>query len=349
MHTQPLRRREPVYEPPQNMSIRRAAARVLVLLMACASPEVLAQTAAAAGGQAFPTRPIRVLVGFTPGGTTDVIARIVSQKMSENLGRPVVVDNRPGAGANIAAELAAKAAPDGYTTVCVNPGLAISASAYAKLGYNALRDLAPVARIADSTHLLIVHPSLPVRSVKDLIALAKARPGQLNFSSAGLGNADHFAGELFKTGAGIDMVHVPYKGGAQAAQDTVTGQVSMYFSGILVGLPLAKAGRVRALAVATKTRSPVAPDIPTIAESGLPDYEMSLWNALFAPAGTPKELVARLNAEVSKALETADIRERLLGVGAVPTVGTPEDLGSYFKNEVARFGKVVQAIGLKLD
>jgi tripartite-type tricarboxylate transporter receptor subunit TctC len=321
-----------------------AAQRLCILILTCAVSEALAQPAST-----FPARPIRMLVGFTPGGTTDVIARIVAQKMSENLGRPVVIDNRPGAGANIAAELAAKAPPDGYTTLCVNPGLAISASAYTKLGYNAVRDLAPVARIADSTHLLIVHPSLPVESVKDLIALAKAKPGQLNFSSAGLGNADHLAGELFKTSAGIDIVHVPYKGGAQAAQDTVTGQVSMYFSGILVGLPLAKAGRVRALAVATKTRSPIAPDIPSIAESALPDYEMSLWNALFAPAGTPKELVARLNAEVVKALEASEVRERLLGAGAVPTAGSPDELGGFFRNEVARFAKVVQAIGLKLD
>jgi tripartite-type tricarboxylate transporter receptor subunit TctC len=324
-----------------------ALASAVTFVCAIATSDAAAQTGPKA--QDFPSRPIRMLVGFTPGGTTDVIARIVAQKMSEQLGRAVVIDNRPGAGANIAAELAAKAPPDGYTTLCVNPGLAISASAYTKLGYNALRDLAPVARIADSAHLLIVHPSLPVKSVKDLIALAKARPGQLNFSSAGLGNADHLAGELFKTGAGIDIVHVPYKGGAQAAQDTVTGQVSMYFSGILVGLPLAKAGRVRALAIATKTRSPIAPDIPTIAESGLPDYEMSLWNALFAPSGTPKDAITRLNAEIRKALEASDVRDKLLGAGAVPTAGSPEELDSYFRSEVARFAKVVQAIGLKLD
>ena len=328
----------------------KATARFLCsMFMVCACGEALAQGAPAASAQAFPSRPIRMLVGFTPGGTTDVIARIVAQKMSENLGRPVVIDNRPGAGANIAAELAAKAPPDGYTTVCVNPGLAISASAYTRLAYNALRDLAPVARLADSTHLLIVHPSLPVKSVKDLIALAKAKPGALNFSSAGPGNADHLAGELFKVASGIDIVHVPYKGGAQAAQDTMTGQVSMYFSGILVGLPLAKDGRVRALAVATKERSPVAPDIPTIAESGLPGYEMSLWNALFAPAGTPRELIARVNAEALKALDAPDVKQRLLGAGAVPTGDTPEALGAFFKNEVARFAKVVQAIGLKLD
>lgn len=310
---------------------------------------VLACACCGALAQGYPSRPVRMLVGFTPGGTTDVIARIVAQKMSENLGRPVVIDNRPGAGANIAAEVAAKSPPDGYTTLAVNPGLAISATAYSKLGYNALRDLVPVARMADSSHLLIVHPSLPVKSIKDLIALARANPGKLNFSSAGLGNADHFAGELFKAAAKIDIVHVPYKGGAQAAQDTVAGQVEMYFSGILVGLPLSKAGKVRALGVATRTRSPIAPDIPTIAESGLPDYEMALWNALFAPAGTPPDIIGRINAEVIKALNAPDVRERLTGVGAVASGTTPAELGSYFKSEVQKFGKVVQAIGLKLD
>jgi len=318
-------------------------------LLACACGGALAQGPSTGSGQAYPNRPIRILVGFTPGGTTDVVARIVAQKMSEGLGNSVVIDNRPGAGANIAAELAAKSPPDGYTALAVNPGLAISVTAYARLGYNALRDLAPVARVADSSHLLIVHPSLPVRSVKDLIALARTRPGQLNFSSAGVGNADHFAGELFKALARIDMVHVPYKGGAQAAQDTITGQVSMYFSGILVGLPLAKAGRVRALAVATGTRSPLAPDIPTIAESGLPGYEMALWNAVFVPAATPRGIIGRLNAEILKALKSPDVRERLAGVGAVPSGGSPEELGTYFRSEVEKFGKIVQATGLKIE
>ncbi len=318
-------------------------------LLACVCGGALAQGPSTGSGQAYPNRPIRILVGFTPGGTTDVVARIVAQKMSEGLGNSVVIDNRPGAGANIAAELAAKSPPDGYTALAVNPGLAISATAYARLGYSALRDLAPVARVADSSHLLIVHPSLPVRSVKDLIALARTRPGQLNFSSAGVGNADHFAGELFKALARIDMVHVPYKGGAQAAQDTITGQVSMYFSGILVGLPLAKAGRVRALAVATGTRSPLAPDIPTIAESGLPGYEMALWNAVFVPAATPRDIIRRLNAEILKALKSPDVRERLAGVGAVPSGGSPEELGTYFRSEVEKFGKIVQATGLKIE
>lgn len=310
-------------------------------LLACACGGALAQ--------GYPNRPIRMLVGFTPGGTTDVVARILAQKMSEGLGQSVVIDNRPGAGANIAAELATKAPPDGYTILAVNPGLAISATLYTRLGYNALRDLAPVARVADSSHLLIVHPSLPVRSIRDLIALAKARPGQLNYSSSGVGNADHFAGELFKALAHINIVHVPYKGGAQAAQDTVTGQVSMYFSGILVGLPLAKVGKVRALAVATKTRSPLAPDIPTMAESGLPGYEMVLWNAVFAPAGTPKDIIGRLNAEILKALKSPEVRERFTGLGAVPSGTSPEELGAFFRSEVEKFGKIVRATGLKID
>ncbi|MCC7483697.1 MAG: tripartite tricarboxylate transporter substrate binding protein [Burkholderiales bacterium] len=304
---------------------------------------------AAAHAQGYPARPIRVLVGFTPGGTTDVVARVIAQKMSDGLRQSVVIDNRPGAGANIAAELAAKAPPDGYTILCVNPGLAISATLYARLGYDALRDLAPVARIADSSHLLVVHPSLPARSIRELIALAKARPGQLNFSSSGVGNADHFAGELFNSMAGIRVVHVPYKGGAQAAQDTVTGQVSMYFSGILVGLPLAKAGKVRALAVATATRSPLAPGMPTIAEAGLPGYEMTLWNAIFAPAATPKEIIARLNTEILKSLQARDVRERLAGLGAAPGGGSPEDLGAYFKGEVEKFGRIVRSLGLRIE
>lgn len=314
---------------------------------ACAVLVVCACSAAEA--QNYPVRPVRVLVGFTPGGTTDVVARILAQKMSEGLGQSVVIDNRPGAGANIAAELAAKSPPDGYTLLCVNPGLAISATLYAKLGYDALRDLAPIARVADSSHLLIVHPSLPVRSVKELVALARARPGELSFSSAGVGNADHFAGELFKALARINLVHVPYKGGAQAAQDTVAGQVSMYFSGILVGLPLSRAGKVRALAVATRSRSPLAPEIPTVAESGLPDYEMVLWNAVFAPAAAPRQIIERLNAEILKALKATDVRERLLGVGAVPSPSSPEELGAFFRSEVEKFGRIVRATGLRIE
>lgn len=305
--------------------------------------------ASGAGAQEYPGRPVRLLIGYAPGGTVDIVARIVMPKVSEALGQSVIVDNRGGAGGNIATEMCAKAAPDGYTALMVNPALAISASAYRKLNYDALRDLAPVGLVANSSHLLIVHPSLPVRSVKDLIALAKARPGELNFSSAGQGNADHLPGEMLKSMAGIDIVHIPYKGGSLAAADVVSGQVAMYFSGIAVGLPLAKSGRVRALAVTTKQRSPIAPDIPTMEESGVPGFETSLWTALFVPAATPKPIIARLNAETLKALDAPEMRDRLAAIGAVPYGSTPERLGSFLQSEIEKYGRVVRAIGLKID
>ena len=297
----------------------------------------------------YPQRPVRVLVGFAAGGTVDIVARLVMPKVAEALGQTVIIDNRAGASANIATELCARAAPDGYTTLLVNPALAISASAYRKLGYDAQRDLAPVGMVANSSHLLIVHPSLPARSVKELIALAKAKPGQLNFSSGGQGNADHLPGELLKSMTGIDIVHIPYKGGAPAAADLIAGQVSMYFSGIAVGLPLVKAGRARGLAVTTKRRSPLAPDMPTMDEAGVPGFETALWVGMFAPAGTPPAIVARLNTEIRKAVNAPDLRERLIAIGAVPFAGTPEELGVYLRNEIEKYGKVVRAIGLKID
>ena len=321
--------------------VRSYPSHLLALLLPILCGGVLAQE--------YPQRPVRVLVGFAPGGTVDIVARLVMPKVSEALGQTVIVDNRAGASGNIATELCARAAPDGYTTLLVNPALAISASAYRKLGYDAVRDLAPVGMVANSSHLLIVHPSLPVRSVKELIALAKAKPGQLNFSSGGQGNADHLPGELLKSMTGIDIVHIPYKGGAPAAADLVAGQVSMYFAGIAVGLPLAKAGRARGLAVTTKRRSPLAPDMPTMDESGVPGFETALWVGMFAPAATPPAIVARLNAEVRKAVNAPELRDRLIAIGAEPLTGTPEELGSYLRNEIDKYGKVVRQIGLKID
>ncbi len=310
---------------------------------------VLALLGADAIAQGYRDRPMRILVGYTPGGTIDIVARLLAPKISGFLGQSVIVDNRPGAGANVAAEVVAKAAPDGYTALIANPALAISATAYRKLNYDAVRDLAPVALVANSCHLLIVHPSLPVGSVKDLIALAKAKPRHLNFSSGGQGTATHFPGELLKSMAGIEMVHIPYKSGEAAATAILTGEVAMYFSGIAVGLPLAKAGRVRALAVTTRQRSAVAPDIPTMEESGLPGFETSLWAAIFVPAGTPKAIIVRLNAEILKALDSPDLRERLASIGAEPFGSTPEQLGSYLQSEIEKYGKIVRAIGMKID
>jgi tripartite-type tricarboxylate transporter receptor subunit TctC len=299
--------------------------------------------------QDYPNRPIRMVVGFVPGGTVDIVARLMAPKMSQSLNVPVVLDNRPGAGANIAVEQVARSTPDGYTLFMANPALAISASAYRKLNYDAERDLAPVGLVATSCHLLIIHPSLPVRSIKQLIALAKARPGQLNFSSGGTGNSDHLPGEMLKGMAGIDMVHIPYKGGAPAAADVVSGQVLMYFSGIAVGLPLAKSGRVRGLAVTTKTRATIAPEYPTMDESGVPGFETALWTALFAPANTPRPIVMKLNAEILKALQSADLKERLAQIGAEPSGSSPEKAALYLHDEIEKYGKVARAINLKID
>ncbi len=304
---------------------------------------------AGAGAQDFPNRPSRMFIGFVPGGTVDIVARLVAPKMAQSMGQGMVVDNRPGAGGNIAVEQVAKAVPDGYTLVLTNPSLAISASVYRKLSYDAERDLAPVGLVANSCHLLIIHPSLPVRTVKDLIALAKARPGQLNFSSGGTGNSDHLPGEMLKAMAGIDMVHIPYKGGAPAAADVISGQVAMYFSGIAVGLPLAKAGRVRGIAVTTLTRSQIAPEYPTMDESGVPGFETALWMALFAPAGTPRPVIMKLNAEVMKALDSPDLKERLIQIGAEPYGSTPEKAAAYLHTEIEKYGKLVRAINLKID
>lgn len=323
------------------MSCRHAVSLLAALLIASSGTGAIAQ--------AYPSRTVRIMVGYTPGGFVDIVARLIAPKMSESMHSSVIVDNRPGAGANLAAELLSKSPPDGYTALIVNTALPISAAIYRRLNYDALRDLAPVGLVANSSHLLIVHPSLPVRSAKDLIALARARPGQLNFASGGLGTSTHLPGELLKSLAGIDMVHIPYKGGADAATAVVTGEASMYFSGISVGLPLAKAGRVRSIAVTTRQRSSIAPEIPTMEESGVPGFEDSLWAGIFVPAGTPTAIVARLNAEILKALDAPDVRERLASIGAEPYGSTPEQLGTRLKGAIDKYGKIVRAIGLRRD
>jgi tripartite-type tricarboxylate transporter receptor subunit TctC len=302
-----------------------------------------------ANAQNYPSRPVRMVIGFPAGSSSDVVGRIVANKLTENLGRPVVFDNRPGAGGNIAAEVVAKSAPDGYTLLYANTGIAVAVSAYEKLGYDVLRDLVPVGEAAAGPHILIVHPSLPVQSVKDLIALAKAKPRALNVASTGAGNSDHFAYELFRSMTGAEMVHVPYKGGGQASIDVMSGQMAAYFSGMAVGLPLARAGKVRALAVTSARRTPIAPEFPTIAESGVPGYEHVLWNAVFAPSGTPKDVVSRLDAELVKAVSAADMRERFAGVGVEPQSKTSEQMAAYLKSEIDKYGKIVRAIGLKID
>jgi len=320
------------------------------LQLACAiAAAAAAWSPLAALGQAFPAKPVRMIIGFPAGSSSDVVGRLVAQKMSEGLGQQVIFENRPGAGGNIGAEFIAKSPADGYALLYANTGLAVAVSAYEKLGYDALRDLAPVGQAVAGPHLLIVNLALPVQSVKDLIALAKAKPRGYNVASSGSGNSDHFAYELFRSMTGAEMVHIPYKGGGQATVDVISGQMAAYFSGMAGGLPHVRAGKVRGLAVTTAQRSQIAPDIPTMVEAGVPGYEHVLWNAVLAPAGTPSNVVARLDAELAKAVNAPELRERFATLGVEPFSRNAEQMTIYLKAEVDKYGKIVRAIGLKID
>jgi tripartite-type tricarboxylate transporter receptor subunit TctC len=318
-------------------------------LARCLMPGIALLVAVPAMAQGFPAKPVRVLVGFSAGSTTDLIGRVIALKMAEGLGQPVVVENRPGAGGNIAAEIVAKSPPDGYTVLLANAGIATGATAYVKLNFNALRDFAPLTKVSATPHILVVHPSLPPRTVKEFVAFVKARPGQLNFSSTGHGNSDHLAGELLNFMTGLKMVHIAYKGGPQALNDVIAGQVAVYFPGAPSGLPMVQAGRVRALGVTDSKRAAVLPEVPTIAEAGVPGYEHVLWGMLLVPVATPKDVVARLNREAVKALESAEIKERFAGMGVEPVGSTPEQTAAYLKSETAKYAKVVKAIGLRIE
>jgi len=320
--------------------------KALIGLLICAGG---ALGAAGAWAQSYPAKTVRVVVGFSAGSTTDLIGRVLAQKMTEALAQSVIVDNRPGAGGNLAAELVAKAAPDGYTLLLANAGIATGATAYVKLNFNALRDFAPVTQVSATPHVLVTHPSLPARSVKELIAFARARPGELNFASTGHGNSDHLAAELLSFMTGLKMVHVAYKGGPQALAEVVSGQVALYFPGAPSGMPFIRPGRVRALGVTGAKRAAVLPEVPTIAEAGVPGYEHILWSMLLVPAATPKEIVARLNREALKALEAADLRERYANMGVEAVGTTLEQAGAYLKSETAKYAKVVKVIGLRIE
>jgi tripartite-type tricarboxylate transporter receptor subunit TctC len=319
------------------------AVRQFLLIATCALAAQLAYA------QAYPTKPVRLVVGFAAGSTSDLIARVIGQKASEGLGQPVVTENRPGAGSNIAYEFVARGAADGYTMLMANAGIATGATAYVKLNFNALRDFTPISQVSPTPHILVIHPSLPVKTVKELTAFTKARPGQLNFGSTGHGNSDHMAAALYHYMTGLDMVHVTYKGGPFAMTDVVTGQIALYFAGMPVALPLVKAGRARALAVTTATRSKAAPDVPTMAEAGIAGYEHSLWGMFMVPAATPKDIVARLHRETARALDAGDVRDRLAGMGVDAVGTTPEQASAYLKSEIEKYAKVVKAIGLKLE
>jgi len=300
--------------------------------------------------ETWPTRPIRFIVPFAPGGGGDVVGRIIGQRMSEQFGKPLVIDNRAGGGGTLGCELAAKAAPDGYTLLLGNVGpIAVGPALYPKLAYDPVRDFAPVTMIASFPNLLVANPGLPFKTVPELVAYAKSRPGTLNFASAGAGTSTHLAGELFKSVAGIDVVHVPYKGGAAAMTDIIAGQVAYYFGTMPSSMPLAKAGKLRALAVTSLTRSPAAPEVPTIAESGYPKFETAAWYGLMFPTGTPREIVARTNAATMVVLALPDIRERLVHEGSEPLGSTPAQFGAYIKAEIAKWSGVVKAANLKAD
>ena len=320
------------------------------LLAAFAASLAAALAPAAVGQPAFPTKPIRIVVPFPPGGTTAILARAAAQKMTEAWKEQAVVDNRPGAGGNIGAELVARSPADGYTLLMGTVGThAINASLYAKMPYDHVKDFAPVILVAAVPNVLVVHPSLPVHSVAELIAYAKANPGKLNFASSGSGTSIHLAGELFKVMAGVQMTHVPYKGSAPAIADLVGGQVQLMFDNLPSALAQIKAGKLRALAVTSAQRAAALPDAPTIAESGLPGYEASSWFGLLAPAGTPADVVAKINGEIARWLASPEAKEKLSSQGAIAAGGTPEDFARHIAAETAKWQRVVRESGAKVE
>jgi tripartite-type tricarboxylate transporter receptor subunit TctC len=311
---------------------------------------VTACIASAAFAQPYPNHTIRLVVPFPAGGTTDILARDVAKKLTDTLGQTVVVDNRPGAGGNIGADIVAKSAPDGYTLLMGTVGThAINPSLYAKMPYDHVKDFVPVVLVAGVPNVLEVNPSLPINSVADLIKLAKAKPGTINFASSGSGTSIHLSGELFKTMAGVDMTHVPYKGSAPALTDLMGGQVQIMFDNLPSSLALIKAGKLRAIAVTSLKRAPVLPDVPTIAESGIPGFEASSWFGVLAPAGTPAPIVARINAEVNKWLQSPEGKDQLLAQGAEAAGGSPEQFVAHIRAETDKWAKVVKASGAKVD
>lgn len=315
-----------------------------VILVACISLQP-----ASAQQTNYPVRAIRLVVPSSPGGGTDITARLVAPKLSEFLGQQVVIENRSGAGTMIGGEVVARAAPDGYTLLMGISTLAINPAMYKKVPYDALRDFAPISQVVSLPNILVAHPSLPVKSVKDLVAFAKARPAQINFASAGMGTSPHLSMELLLTMTGLKMIHVPYKGSGQGVVDVLAGHVSLMTPSILTGLPYVKDGRLRALGVTSAKRAAGAPDIPTIAEAGVPGYEATQWFGMLAPAGTPADIVSRLHKEVVRVLAIPDMRERFAADGAEPVGSTPEEFLAYIRSETAKWAGVIKQAGIKAE
>ena len=328
------------------MFFGKLPAAVAALPLALLSTAAFAQLSATA----WPTKPIRWISPFAPGGGADITSRIIAQKLGPALGHQILVDNRGGAGGNIGVDIAAKSPPDGYTLVLGTIGpIAINVSLYKKLPFDPVKDLLPVTQAANALNVLVVHPSLPAKTVKDVIAIAKARPGELSFGSSGPGATDHLAGELFKTLTGVNMVHVPYKGGAPAMLDLMSGQVQTVFSTVSTAIGAIKGGRVRAIAMTGDKRFELMPELPTIAEAGVPGFEVRNWYGVFVPAGTSKDIVTRLNAELVKILQMPDVKSKLLESGIEALHSTPEQFAAYIQSETKRWAKVVKDSGARAE
>jgi len=312
-------------------------------------PAVLALLAAQSQAQSYPVKPVRVLVGFPPGAGVDITTRLFMPELAKAFGQQFVVDNRPGAAGNIAAEIAAKTPPDGYSLLSASAPIVMSQALYSKPNFNLERDFDPIGMMASAPFILVVHPSLPARSLKEFIALARSKPGQMSFASTGSGSTPHLSMEMLKSQAGINLLHIPYKGTPQAVIDLLSGQVQAMFANTLSVLPQVKSGRLRALAISSAKRSAAAPELPTVAESGMPGYESGTWFALLAPAGTPRDIVNRLNAELGRIVATADMKAKLLDQGADPVTMTPDQFRAFVKRELARWTKVVKTVGIKLE
>jgi tripartite-type tricarboxylate transporter receptor subunit TctC len=299
--------------------------------------------------QTYPARPVRIVVPFPPGGTSDILARTIGARLGDALGQPAVVENRPGAGGNIAAELVAKSSPDGYTLILGTSSLAISQSLYRKLNYDLVRDFAPITQAVNYTNLLVVHPATGFSSVNDLLSAARARPGALNYGTAGNGTPPHMTGELFKSYTKVDIVHVPYKGGAPAIVDLIAGQIPIMFDNVPPLLPHVRSGRIKALAVTSLGRVAVLPDVPTLDELGLTGFDAVGWNGVLAPAGTPRDIVGRLNAEVVRILRLPEVRDQLTAQGADIVGNSPEEFAAWIRVEVKKWAEVVRVSGAKVD
>ncbi len=322
---------------------------IMRVLIRCIVTVGLLLISGATAAQAYPARQVRMILPFPPGGPTDILGRAIAQKISEQVGQPVVPENRPGAGGNLGLELAAKAPPDGYTIVLAAPSIAISPSLYAKLNYDAVRDFAPISLVAAIQNIMVVHNSVPAKTLKEFIQLARRYPGKLNFSSTGAGSSNHLASELLRTMYKLDMVHVPYKGGALALVALMSGEVDMGIMAVPPAIPHVQANKVRALAVLSERRVPALPNVPTSKEAGVDNFVVPIWYGVLAPAGTPREMISRLNAELHKALASSDLKERLANAGIEPLTSTPEQFADFIKSETVRYAKVIRDANIKTE